>query len=46
MIPVLGHDFRGHQSWEDWDLGEICIFVKDSYVKCSVAIEGPKSGAP
>ena len=23
VIPVLDHDFRGHQSWEDWDLGEI-----------------------
>ena len=36
VIPVLDHDFRGHQSWEDWDLGEICIFVKDSYVKLHV----------
>ena len=33
VIPVLDHDFRGHQSWEDWDLGEIGDFVKDSYVK-------------
>ena len=31
VIPVLDHDFRGHQSWEDWDLGEIGDFVKDSY---------------
>ena len=33
VIRVLGHHFRGHQSWEDRDLGEIGDFVKDSYVK-------------
>ena len=36
MVTNSTDDFRGHQSWEDWDLGEICIFVKDSYVKLHV----------
>ena len=23
VIRVLDHDFRGHQSWQDWDLANI-----------------------
>ena len=46
VVRVLDHDFRGHQSWEDWDLGNfgshlLRISTKRRHPRLVEILKGP-----